>query len=68
MSVTLFLKHPTQFNTHGQSESETQLWQRRLFGPTKHPARSASRDYSAITVMSEDQNHNRRGYCHHSDV
>jgi len=48
MSVTLFLTQPTQFNAHGQSEPETELWQRRLFGPNKHPACSADRDYSAV--------------------
>jgi hypothetical protein len=50
----LFLTQPTQFNTHGQSESETQLWQCRLFGSNKDPARSANRDYSAVIVMPED--------------
>jgi hypothetical protein len=51
MSVTLFLAQLTQFNTHGQTESETQLWQRRLFGPNEDPVYSANRDYSAVIVM-----------------
>jgi hypothetical protein len=54
VSVTLFLTQPTQFNTRGQSETETQPWRRRLVGPNNHLAGSVNRDYSAVIVMPED--------------
>lgn len=56
MKVTLFLTQPTHFNTHGQSESVTQLWQCRLFVPNTDPAGSV------VRWMPEVWNQNRRGY------